>query len=74
MDHSANTDARIAYETQARYAPDEEWVTLEVSVSQLPALDQAFVRHDPWGRRPTEIRVRSIHRRSARGERPPRRQ
>jgi hypothetical protein len=50
----------IAYETQARYAPGEVWVTLDVSVSRLPAVDEAFLRRDPWGRVPTEIRVRGI--------------
>ena len=60
MDLSSRPDPVIAYETQARYAPGEEWVTLGVSVSHVLALDEAFVRRDPWGRQPTELRVRGI--------------
>jgi hypothetical protein len=54
----------LAYETQARYAPGEAWVTLDVSVSRRLAVDEAFFRRDPWGRVPTEIRVRGIGPRS----------
>jgi hypothetical protein len=50
----------LAYETQARYAPGEAWVTLDVSVSRRLAIDEAFFRRDPWGRVPTEIRVRGV--------------
>jgi hypothetical protein len=60
MEMDATPDPVIAYETQARYGPGEEWVTLVVSVSSLLNLAEAFVRHDPWGREPTELRVRSI--------------
>jgi hypothetical protein len=60
MDLHPEAGPVIAYETQARYGPGEEWVTLTVSAQRLLALDEAFVRHDPWGREPTEIRVRSI--------------
>jgi hypothetical protein len=60
MSADPHPDSVIAYETQARYGPGEDWVTLDVSVSRLIAVDEAFFRHDPWGRAPTEIRVRSI--------------
>jgi hypothetical protein len=50
----------LAYETQARYAPGEAWVTLDVSVSRRLAVDEAFFRRDPWGRVPTEVRVRRV--------------
>ncbi len=62
MERNAAPDPVIAYETQARYADGEEWITLRVSASHLLALDEAFLRHDPWGREPTELRVRSIRR------------
>jgi hypothetical protein len=55
-----NPDPVLAYETQARYAPGEAWVTLDVSVCRRLAVDEAFVRRDPWGRLPTEVRVRCI--------------
>lgn len=60
MEARPQTSPLIAYETQARYGPGEEWVTIDVRVSHLLALDEVFVRHDPWGREPTEIRVRGI--------------
>lgn len=50
----------LAYETQARYGAGEAWITLDVSVSHALAVDEAFFRRDPWGRKPTEVRVRSI--------------
>jgi hypothetical protein len=52
-----DSDPVLAYETQARYGAGEPWVTLDVSVSRRPAVDEAFFRRDPWGRAPTEIRV-----------------
>jgi hypothetical protein len=55
-----NPDSVLVYETQARYAAGEAWVTLDVSVSRWLAVDEAFFRRDPWGRVPTEIRVMSI--------------
>jgi hypothetical protein len=42
------------------YGPDEEWVTLIVRVSSLLHITEAFVRHEPWGREPTGVRVGSI--------------
>jgi hypothetical protein len=50
----------LAYETQARYAPGEAWVTLDVSISRRLAVDEAYFRRDPWGRVPTEVRVRRV--------------
>ena len=55
-----NPQSVLAYETQARYGAGEDWVTLDVSVSCWPAVEEAFFRRDPWGRVPTEIRVTSI--------------
>jgi hypothetical protein len=55
-----SSGSALAYETQARYAPGEAWVTLDVSVSRRLAVDEAFFRRDPWGRVPTEVRVRRV--------------
>jgi hypothetical protein len=44
----------LVYETQARYAPGEPWVTLDVSICRRIAVDGAFFRRDPWGRVPME--------------------
>lgn len=60
MDRHSERSQVIAYETQARYGPGEDWVTLKVSPARLLALDEAFVRRDPWGRAPTELRVCAI--------------
>jgi hypothetical protein len=60
MSSNPDPDPIIAYETQARYGAGEAWVTLDVSVSRGLAVDEAFFRRDPWGRVPSEIRVRSI--------------
>ncbi len=60
MTFQPHPDPVIAYETQARYAPGEAWITLDVSVSRTVAVDEAFFRQDPWGRMPTEVRVRSV--------------
>jgi hypothetical protein len=67
MSVDPNPYSVLAYETQARYAPGEAWVTLDVSVSRRLAVDEAYFRRDPWGRVPTEIRVRGV------SSRPPRR-
>jgi hypothetical protein len=55
-----SSGSALAYETQARYAPGEAWVTLDVSICRRLAVDEAFFRRDPWGRVPTEVRVRRI--------------
>ena len=55
-----NSDTVVAYQTQVRYGRGEAWVTLDVSIDRDTAVDEAFFRCDPWGRVPTEIRVRSI--------------
>lgn len=60
MSADPNPHPVMAYETQARYAPGEAWVTLDVSVSRRLAVDEAFFRRDPWGRVPIEIRVTSV--------------
>jgi hypothetical protein len=58
----------VGYQTQVRYGRGEAWVTLDVSIDRDTAVDEALFRRDPWGRVPTEIRVRSRsdrdHRRS----------
>ena len=46
--------------TLTQRVPGEAWITLDVSVSHALAVDEAFFRRDPWGRKPTEVRVRSI--------------
>lgn len=66
MDVHPEPGQMIAYETQARYGPGEPWVTLIVSSSPVLTLDDAFERHDPWGRAPIELRVCGIRCRSVR--------
>jgi hypothetical protein len=51
----------IAYETQVRYDADEPWVTISVSRTRLTALEDVVFRGDPWGRVPTEIRIREVN-------------
>jgi hypothetical protein len=55
-----NSDTVVAFQTQARYGRGEAWVTLDVSIDRDTAVDEAFFRRDPWGRTPTQVRVRSI--------------
>lgn len=47
----------IAYELQARYAPGEAWITIDVCVSRVVAIEEGLFRPDPWGRTPMEVRV-----------------
>jgi hypothetical protein len=44
----------IAYETQARYAAGEAWITLDVCICRRSAIDEVAFRRDSWGRRPIE--------------------
>jgi hypothetical protein len=55
-----NHDTVVAYQTQVRYGRGEAWITLDVSIDRDTAVDEAFFRCDPWGRAPTQVRVRSI--------------
>jgi hypothetical protein len=59
MSTDPNSDTVVAYQTQVRYGRGDAWVTLDVSIDRDTAVDEAFFRRDPWGRVPTEIRVRS---------------
>jgi hypothetical protein len=54
------TVSTIAYETQARYAPGEAWITIDVSICRQTAIDEALFRRDPWGRRPIELRMLAV--------------
>jgi hypothetical protein len=47
----------IAYELQARYGPGEAWITLDVCLSRIVAVEEGLFRRDAWGRTPTEVRV-----------------
>jgi hypothetical protein len=60
MNSDPDSDTVVAYQTQVRYGRGEAWITLDVSIDRDTAVDEAFFRCDPWGRAPTEIRVRSI--------------
>lgn len=60
MTSESHSTPIIAYETQARYAAGEAWITLDVAVSLRIAIDDAFFWRDPWGRAPTEVRVVSV--------------
>jgi hypothetical protein len=61
----ANPDTVVAYQTQVRYGRGDAWITLDVSIDRDTAVDEALFRHDPWGRVPTQVRVRSIAERHA---------
>lgn len=64
-DHpSMSSDSILAYETQARYAPGEAWVTIDVGRCRRVAFEEAYFRRDPWGRTPLEVRVVSVGGRS----------
>ena len=60
MSRNPSTSPILAYETQVRYALDDGWVTIDVSRSRLTALEDAVFRPDPWGRTPTDIRIREV--------------
>ena len=47
----------IYYETRARYAPDAEWITVDVSVSHQTAITEALFLRDAWGRDPIELHI-----------------
>jgi hypothetical protein len=47
----------IYYETRARYAPHEDWITVDVSVSHRTAVTEALFLRDAWGRDPIELHV-----------------
>jgi hypothetical protein len=50
----------IYYETRARYASDEPWITVDVSVSHRVAMNEALFLRDPWGRDPVELHILRI--------------
>ena len=54
---ASDHDEILAYELQARYAPGEAWITIDVCVSRMVAVEEALLVRDPWGRTPTEFRV-----------------
>jgi hypothetical protein len=51
----------IAYELQARFGADEEWLTVEVCGTLAAAERSGECRRDAWGRLPTETRVVPVH-------------
>jgi hypothetical protein len=51
----------LAVELQARCAPGETWITLDVCASRMVAVDEALVHRDAWGRTPAEVRVVAVH-------------
>jgi len=54
-------DGVLAYELQARYAPGEAWITLDVCSSRNVAVEEALLHRDPWGRPPTEFRAVPVY-------------
>lgn len=54
-------DRILAYELQARCAPGEAWITLDVCSSRMVAVEEALLHRDPCGRTPTEFRVVRLH-------------
>jgi hypothetical protein len=62
----APTPTTSLYETQARYASGEPWHTLDLSMWRHVALDEALFYHDPWGRTPIELRIRTVPRQQLR--------
>lgn len=61
MSQDSDTGPVLAFELQARYAPGETWITLDVCSSRMVAVEEALFRRDPWGRAPAEVRVVAVH-------------
>jgi hypothetical protein len=66
MSQDPGTGPALAFELQARYAPGETWITLDVCSSRMAAVDEALFNRDAWGRTPADVRVVAIHGRERR--------
>jgi hypothetical protein len=60
MFQNSDTGCVLAFELQARYAPGETWITLDVCSSRMVAVEEALCRRDAWGRTPAEVRVVAV--------------
>ncbi len=61
MSQDSDTGPVLAFELQARYAPGETWITLDVCSSRMIAVEEALFHRDAWGRAPAEVRVLAVH-------------
>jgi hypothetical protein len=61
MFQDPGTDHVLAFELQARYAPGETWITLDVCSSRMAAIEEALFHRDAWGRAPAEVRIVAVH-------------
>ncbi|HEX5559787.1 MAG TPA: hypothetical protein VFX13_19405 [Gaiellales bacterium] len=61
MSQDSDTGPVLAFELQARYAPGETWITLDVCSSRMVAVEEALFHRDAWGRAPAEVRVLAVH-------------
>jgi hypothetical protein len=61
MSQDPDTRSVLAFELQARYAPGETWITLDVCSARMAAVDEAPSHRDAWGRVPVELRVVAVH-------------
>jgi hypothetical protein len=61
MSQNPATGPVLAFELQARYAPGETWITLDVCSSRMVAVEEALFHRDAWGRNPAEVRVVAVH-------------
>jgi hypothetical protein len=66
MSQDSDTGFVLAFELQARYAPGETWITLDVCSSRMVAVEEALFDRDAWGRTPAEMRVVAVHGRERR--------
>lgn len=61
MSQDPDTGPVLAFELQARYAPGEAWITLDVCSSRMVAVEEALFHRDAWGRAPAEVRVVAVY-------------
>ena len=61
MSQDSDTGSVVAFELQARYAPGETWITLDVCSSRMVAVEEALFHRDAWGRTPAEVRVVAVY-------------
>jgi hypothetical protein len=61
MSQNSGTGPVLAFELQARDAPGETWITLDVCSSRMAAVEEALFHRGAWGRPPAEVRVVAVH-------------
>jgi hypothetical protein len=60
MFQNSDTGSVVAFELQARYAPGETWITLDLCSSRMVAAEEALFPRRTWGRTPAEVRVVAV--------------